>query len=224
MMKAFRNLIRWLGDVLRPVFPYWLLIVVAGFAIGPHPGKRTALECFAFLILLAALWRIPGLRLFITRLSRGYRALLLTAIGLILIGQVVGSNRTSYPFPQWNMYTGADPPNTYYEYTGVFTPTGETAQFPFHEAAPNRSTRAFMARFNSLVESVESFDAPAGADTPAIDSLRKDLRTLMRIYNTRHPHTPVRSIAIARHTIPVSGYDGKGSVEIVPLIRVEATP
>ena len=90
----------------------------------PIPSPTT-LEGVCYVLMLGLTLAYPPARRFLRSLPTGWAATLAALVALMVVGELLGRNRATFPFPAWDMY-GQPPsvPLTHYRLVGV-TAAGE---------------------------------------------------------------------------------------------------
>jgi hypothetical protein len=159
----------------------------------------------------ALLWPVRGrLREVAAAIPRRYVLLCLLGGMLLLGGQMISSGETSYPFPDWDMYTVSNPADPrFVDYMAELS-SGREVRLLIGQLFP-AGGRHFRARIDKAAYATDtaqggSNDAQAAADLDAL------LAAVTREYNARHPGDPVRTIRLWVGTVPARSYKGPASI------------
>jgi hypothetical protein len=128
----------------------------------------------------------------------------------MLGGQMATSGKTTYPFPDWDLYTASIPNDPrFVDYMAELS-SGREVRLLIGELFP-AGGRYFRAQIDHAVYATES--GPGGSvDAQAASDLDAFLAGVTRQYNARHPQETIRSIRLWVGTVPARNYHGPGSI------------
>jgi hypothetical protein len=192
----------------------WAVFAMLGFTL--KYGAVCVIQSTVFLGCLLYCLRYVEFRSLLTALNPLQLLAIGGLLGLILVGQITGNDRRTYPFLEWAMYCSPHPESEFYEYR-VELASGETRPYPFIEITPTRSNRHITDRIDKMVDNALRTKSPA-----ALDNLRSVLGKWAELYHLRHPKTPLRAITVERKTVRIDGLSPSAErVETLPVLRVE---
>jgi hypothetical protein len=209
---------------LRATFLGWLVVAGAGLSLRSQGSRVTStaiVESLFHLAVLLFLARQDALRDLLAELPRPRRWLLIGLFGLLLIGQLGGRNRLTFPFVQWGMYTNSFAGNRYLDYTAT-REDGVEIRFPIVEVYPTAGRHIVWKVAPLMAVGMRGNAGPSRDDALAqVDAL---LLAYGRRYNNARPTAPVKGIHVWECAIPIDDYRGPSSITRRRVRSVEIPP
>ena len=160
---------------------------------------------------VALLWPVRArLREIAMAIPFRYALCCLAGCLLLLGGQMVSSGETTYPFPDWNMYTVSNPADPrFVDYMAELS-SGREVRLLIAQLFP-AGGRHFRARIDHAAYATDP--AQGGSDNPQAEAdLDALLAAVTRQYNARHPGETIRTIRLLVGTVPARNYHGPESI------------
>src|SRR5215213_4640347 len=102
--------------ILVGVLLFWIVVSGIGLQLNSGVELSNLLEVLSYLALLMFIATRRGIPEVFGKI--GYLRLggILAIFGMVLLGQIAGRERVTYPFTPWSMFCGVNPPQFYFEY------------------------------------------------------------------------------------------------------------
>lgn len=199
----------------------WAIVVGSAPATSSAGGELAApdlIERAAIGLLLLGFASSARLRTLLAVIGALRACLVLALLGLVLWGQILRDNRTSFPFLHWSMYTRSAPPTDYVDFE-VRHRSGATGTFPFERLTSFSGSNFLRPRGRALETRVTSW-VRAGDGSLAPAAARAELAKLVAIHNARHGDDPIVALTVVRRVVPLHGFTGRESVGREPLLEL----
>lgn len=170
------------------------------------------LESLVIILLAAAmLWPVrTRLREIALAIPRPYVLCCLVGCLLLIGGQMASSGKTTYPFPDWDMYTASMPDDPrFVDYMAELS-SGREERLLIARLFP-AGGRHFRARIDQAAYAMERAVGGAG-EREAVAELDALLAAVTQQYNSRYPGKTIRAIRLWIGTVPARNYGGAESI------------